>query len=312
MFVQAKAAERIEARRLRAQGMSVKRIAQEIGVSSSSVSLWVRDVALPIRPAPPPRTVGRPRSGPVEEGPGKTCGRCRRELTLSSFNRSASGYQHWCRDCFSDYFQQRGTLHLAQVKRAKQARIATAAWLVRERLENSVCRDCGESELAVLEFDHIGAKRDSIASMVRNEAPLPDLLAEMDQCEIVCACCHRRRTARRAGWARLTDLIPDHWSTTHRRNFSHVMSVLRFEGCVDCGERDPVVLEFDHVGAKEARVAALIITATPERLKREIAQCEVRCCNCHRLVTYLRRGGYGGSIRIGPPRWANFAAAPVV
>ncbi|MDD1750313.1 MAG: helix-turn-helix domain-containing protein [Methanothrix sp.] len=39
-----KSAEREQARQLRAQGWSIKHIARELGVSPSSVSVWVRDV----------------------------------------------------------------------------------------------------------------------------------------------------------------------------------------------------------------------------------------------------------------------------
>jgi hypothetical protein len=41
-----KTAERAEARRLRAEGRSIKEIARVVGVSQSSVSRWARDVAL--------------------------------------------------------------------------------------------------------------------------------------------------------------------------------------------------------------------------------------------------------------------------
>lgn len=58
--------------------------------------------------------------------------------------------------------------------------------------------------------------------------------------------------------------------------------------CVDCGESDPVVLEFDHVrGEKVANVANLISGAGKfQRLMDEIAKCDVRCANCHRRKTY--------------------------
>lgn len=60
-------------------------------------------------------------------------------------------------------------------------------------------------------------------------------------------------------------------------------------GCVDCGERDPVVLDFDHVGVKTANVSDLIRTgASWARIEREIAQCEVRCANDHKRVTAKR------------------------
>lgn len=41
-----KSEKRIKARELRSQGMAIKKIAEELNVSPSSISLWVRDIAL--------------------------------------------------------------------------------------------------------------------------------------------------------------------------------------------------------------------------------------------------------------------------
>ena len=62
--------------------------------------------------------------------------------------------------------------------------------------------------------------------------------------------------------------------------------------CVDCGITDPLVLEFDHVrGLKVRDVTTMAHEAAREdRLRAEIAKCEVRCANCHRRRTALCRG----------------------
>lgn len=54
--------------------------------------------------------------------------------------------------------------------------------------------------------------------------------------------------------------------------------------CVDCGESDPVVLEFDHVAGAKSFAIAQGVTAgyRMERLLHEVEKCEVRCANCHR------------------------------
>jgi hypothetical protein len=53
--------------------------------------------------------------------------------------------------------------------------------------------------------------------------------------------------------------------------------------CVDCGETDPVVLQFDHVrGKKIDNVGSLIHGKNSwEKIKAEIDKCEERCANCH-------------------------------
>lgn len=58
--------------------------------------------------------------------------------------------------------------------------------------------------------------------------------------------------------------------------------------CSDCGERDPIVLDFDHIdpAAKTAEVGRLASRnyGLPTIL-REIKRCVVRCANCHRRRT---------------------------
>ncbi len=58
--------------------------------------------------------------------------------------------------------------------------------------------------------------------------------------------------------------------------------------CVDCGERDIRVLEFDHKGTaiKIKAVSSLARIQRPlHELQIEIDKCDVRCANCHRRKT---------------------------
>jgi hypothetical protein len=66
--------------------------------------------------------------------------------------------------------------------------------------------------------------------------------------------------------------------------------VLTASGCVDCGEHDPVVLDFDHRHDKRGSVAALAYHCGEATLDREIAKCDVRCANCHRMRTLVSGG----------------------
>lgn len=61
--------------------------------------------------------------------------------------------------------------------------------------------------------------------------------------------------------------------------------------CVDCGETDPVVLQFDHVrGKKLFNISCELGRHSWEKTMAEIAKCDVRCANCHVRVTSIRRG----------------------
>lgn len=68
--------------------------------------------------------------------------------------------------------------------------------------------------------------------------------------------------------------------------------------CVDCGETDFRVLEFDHVrGNKYANITRLLNNAIDwKTIEAEIAKCEVRCANCHRIKTSERGGWWRNSL----------------
>lgn len=63
--------------------------------------------------------------------------------------------------------------------------------------------------------------------------------------------------------------------------------------CVDCGEADLIVLEFDHVrGTKVNNISRLRLNGAPLAIiQTEIEKCEVRCANCHRRATHRRAQG---------------------
>ena len=72
-----------------------------------------------------------------------------------------------------------------------------------------------------------------------------------------------------------------------------LLAYLSEHPCIDCGEIDPIVLEFDHregtnkaFNLGEACNRSMSLTS----VKAEVTKCDVRCANCHRRVTYRRAG----------------------
>lgn len=63
---------------------------------------------------------------------------------------------------------------------------------------------------------------------------------------------------------------------------------LKAHPCVDCGEADILVLEFDHRDRKikSGTINSIIRNSgSLKKIKEEILKCEVRCSNCHRRKT---------------------------
>jgi hypothetical protein len=89
--------------------------------------------------------------------------------------------------------------YVANVSRRKRALIAERMAYPLSFFESV---DCGETNPLVLEFDHIGHKSFSIAVGIRGHN-WKSVLDEIDRCDVVCANCHRRRTALRAGFTRV-------------------------------------------------------------------------------------------------------------
>ena len=282
---------------MRELGWSLGRIARELGVAKSSVSVWVRGIAPPDAPTPlrpPPGALPVVRLCVWKSGAVRTCSRCGYDLPVESFNRHRDGLQWWCRSCFAAYFRERGDTHRRQSHAAKLARQRVLRAAILEHLLCHPCVDCGETDPVVLEFDHVADKSASISVLLSSTATRKAVDAEIARCEVVCTNCHRRRTAARAGWRRASAGAPPspHPSRTVERNLAHVYDVLRQTVCLDCGEGDPLVLEFDHVGPKRATVTRLAwYGCSLATIDAEIAKCETRCANCHRRIT-ARRGDH--------------------
>lgn len=81
------------------------------------------------------------------------------------------------------------------------------------------------------------------------------------------------------------------------------------KGCIDCGYAEhAVALQFDHTGDdKRMNVSDMIRSDYSwETIKVEIDKCEVRCANCHAVMTKKRKGLSTSPVR--PSSYAGYGS----
>lgn len=134
----------------------------------------------------------------------KICTECKLEKLVNQFDIKRGKPRSNCKACVSKYTKQHYIrnreyyLKKATVNR-RLARAKLRKFLF-EYYTGHPCVDCAESDPVVLEFDHLKDKYKGIAIMVNRALSLERIKLEIAKCEVVCANCHKRRTAKKFKW----------------------------------------------------------------------------------------------------------------
>jgi hypothetical protein len=140
----------------------------------------------------------------------KICTKCGCEKVLLLFSarkRSKDGRSSWCRECFKTYWDKRyyeNHEHYRNSHNESREKLRERnARKVFEYLANHPCINCGESDPIVLEFDHRDRidKIESVSILVRNSS-WKRIEFEIQKCDVLCANCHRRKTAAEFNYKR--------------------------------------------------------------------------------------------------------------
>ena len=139
----------------------------------------------------------------------KKCSKCSLDLDDKEFpwkNKSLEKRSTICKKCQrayklkhyyenKDYYISKSKKHNAEYKEKVRS-------VLDEHLKQNPCVDCGEDDIYVLDFDHVepSLKEYGICNMVSSKRPLEEILNEVKKCQIRCANCHRRRTAKQFGY----------------------------------------------------------------------------------------------------------------
>jgi hypothetical protein len=110
----------------------------------------------------------------------------------------------------------------------------------------------------------------------------------------ICLSC-RREAARSWYVGRVPNArkVNGYGTFTRELLIARVDDYLTTHPCVDCGEPNIVLLDFDHLRDKVGDIASMVRTPRPwPEIQAEIDKCVVRCANCHARVTAFRVGAY--------------------
>jgi hypothetical protein len=298
----------------------------------------------------------------------RACTKCGEVKPLEAFppvRRGEAKLQTWCRDCFAaygrEYYRKNRDAQKARLLRNTAARRADNQRRMIEYLRAHPCVDCGETDIVVLQFDHVADKERNVGNMLSGGWTWHAIEKEIAKCEVRCANCHRLATLRRHRESEASLRTPRRQSRpeqllladgtfrtcrvcklakplssfpyrSRERGTRQTICILcqrevarawylrrvpkarRFTGyglksreelvarvdryldqhpCVDCGESNPALLDFDHLRDKTAAIASLVRTAASWKdVETEIEKCEVRCANCHVRKTARQFGFY--------------------
>ena len=134
------------------------------------------------------------------------CPRCKVIRPIDDFNwrvKSKRRRQTYCRFCQSAYtkehYRKNKKPYIERAKKRNAKSVQIYYDYVYTYLSEHPCVDCGETDIVVLEFDHVAENKAFNISKMRLY-PLEQIKTEVAKCEVVCANCHRRRTAKRADY----------------------------------------------------------------------------------------------------------------
>ena len=135
----------------------------------------------------------------------KRCSGCKQLKLRSDFHRARKnkdGLQSRCKECNNDrakrFYADNPERCKERDKRRKPGARRQSKLRVLQYLLEHPCVDCGETDPVVLEFDHQRDKVKALSVLVAQAASWETLQAEIEKCQVRCANCHRRRTAREA------------------------------------------------------------------------------------------------------------------
>lgn len=109
-----------------------------------------------------------------------------------------------------------------------------------------------------------------------------------------CKSCHSEfEKTKYANSKKERDRIRRNYKNQVRRNKERIREYLKSNPCVDCGEKEILFLQFDHLRDKKDAVTTMVRKGNSwEKILKEIEKCDVVCAHCHIRRTAVRCGSH--------------------
>ena len=124
----------------------------------------------------------------------KTCYNCKKDRPTEQFGNNRArkdGLQARCKECDREYhnkqYASNPKLHRRIAKAVKKRKVE---WFI-EYKKTLQCRNCGENRWYVLDFHHLGEKKDTLSQLVADNVSKKRIMDEVTKCVPLCANCHR-------------------------------------------------------------------------------------------------------------------------
>lgn len=142
----------------------------------------------------------------------KKCSKCKEEKSIEDFPKRAKskdGLASVCKVCkraYDNAHYKANPYRREYIRENSRKHVQVCQRWVLAYLQTHPCVDCDESDVVVLEFDHRGDKHDSVSMLVR-AGNLQKVQTEVTKCDVRCANCHRRKTAKDFGFWKLAGIV---------------------------------------------------------------------------------------------------------
>lgn len=129
----------------------------------------------------------------------KYCPRCKETKSILEYNKDSNKKDSltvYCRECSRRYYEE--NKEKAKANSKKNFKLHYERIIL--EYKTKPCADCGKTYPPVLmDFDHVPERGPKLFNITNGRRAKDKLLIEIAKCDVVCAMCHRIRTATRAG-----------------------------------------------------------------------------------------------------------------